>query len=73
MEHEKRQNTTVIEVDGEQLVGALRKAGLEPEKLNLRGVLGKGVDVEELESRLRGAAAARSGWHVTVSVSVSKD
>jgi hypothetical protein len=74
MAREKPQNTTTVDLDGRQLVGALRKAGLDPEKLNLRGVLGRGVDVEELESRLRGVgAAARSSWHVKVSVSVSRD
>lgn len=74
MEQEKKKNTTIMELDGNQLVGALRKAGLDPEKLNLKEVLGRGVDVEELESRLRGVgAAARSGWHVSVHVSISKD
>ena len=70
---EQKKTTTTVELDGNQLVGALQKAGLDPHKLDLRGALGKGVDVEELESRLRGPAAARSGWHVVVTVSVSRD
>ena len=71
---EKKMTTTTVELDGNQLVEALRKAGLDPNKLDLRAALGKGVDVEELQSRLKGTERARSSaWHVKVSVSVSRD
>ncbi|MFZ0860584.1 MAG: hypothetical protein ABR881_25450 [Candidatus Sulfotelmatobacter sp.] len=67
----EKKTTTTVELDGNQLVGALQKAGLDPNKLDLRETLGKRVDIEELESRLRGVAA-KSGWHVSVSVTVSR-
>ena len=71
---EQKKTITTVELDGDHLVNALQKAGLDPKKLDLKGALGKGVDIEELQSRLHGAAAARkSGWHVSVSVSVSRD
>lgn len=70
-EQQGHKATTSVELDGSRLVGALQKAGLDPQKLDLRETLGKGVDVEELQSRLRSAARA-SGWHVTVTVSVSR-
>jgi hypothetical protein len=65
----KKPTTTTINMDGPTLVSALQKAGLDPKKLDLKGTLGKGVDVEELQSRLRGpATAAARNWKVTVSV-----
>jgi len=71
---EKKVTTTTVELDGAQLVSALQKAGLDPQKLDLKGTLGKGVDIEELQSRLRGPAArAKSGWHVKVTVEVTRD
>ncbi|HTW81021.1 MAG TPA: hypothetical protein VME23_15850 [Terracidiphilus sp.] len=70
---EKKTTSTTVELDGRKLVGALEKAGLDTKKLDLRETLGRGVDIEELQSRLRGGAAAASGWHVSVSVSVSRD
>lgn len=69
----EKKTTTTVELDGHKLVGALEKAGFDPKRLDLKETLGKGVDIEELQSRLRGGAAASSGWHVTVTVSVSRD
>ena len=69
----EKKNTTTMELDGQKLVGALQKAGLDPKKLDLKEALGRGVDIEELQSRLRGGAAASGSWHVSVSVSVSRD
>ena len=68
---EKRPTTTTVDLDGPQLVSTLKKAGLDPKKLNLKGALGKGVDVEELQSRLRGTGteAAAAGWKVSVTIS----
>jgi hypothetical protein len=60
--------TTNIEMDGPELVEALRRAGMDPERLDLRHILGPHVDVEELQSRLRQRASAHA-WRVTVSVS----
>jgi hypothetical protein len=69
MATEKRPTTTTVDLDGPQLIGALRKAGLDPKKLDLKGVLGRGVDVEELQSRLRGPATeAAASWKVSVTV-----
>jgi hypothetical protein len=70
------QKTKTIELDGNELVAALHKAGMDPTKLDLKHALGGKLDVEELESRLRAAGkpgAAASHWHVTVSVAVSRD
>ena len=68
----EKKTTTTVELDGNQLVGALQKAGLDPKKLDLRETLGTRVDIEELESRLRGVSA-KSGWHVSVTIKVSRD
>jgi|HubBroStandDraft_2_1064218.scaffolds.fasta_scaffold878142_2 hypothetical protein len=69
------QKTHTIQLDGNKLVAALHKAGMDPAKLDLHSALGAKVDVEELQSRLReaaksGASASAGGWHVTVTVSV---
>ncbi len=61
--------TTTIEMDGPHLVEALHRAGMDPAKLDLRGILGTHVDVEELQSRLRQPrAATHGGWTVAVVV-----
>ena len=70
MADEKRPTTTTIDLDGPQLISTLKKAGLDPKKLNLKGALGKGIDVEELQSRLRAPATeAAAGWKVSVTIS----
>ena len=68
---EPTKKTTTIELDGNHLVQTLRQAGLDPHKLDVRKALpGGNVDVEELESRLKGTGSAAAGsWKVSVTVS----
>jgi hypothetical protein len=70
----EKKTTTTVELDGNQLVSALQKAGLDPTKLDLKETLGPRVDIQELQSRLHSAGkAAASHWHVNVTVTVSRD
>jgi hypothetical protein len=64
-----------IQLDGDHVVQLLRRAGLDPNKLSVRDALpGAKVDVEELESRLKGTRApSKGGGGWKVSVSISKD
>lgn len=55
-----------VEIDGNKLVSQLTRAGLDPTKLDLPAVVGRprGLDITELESRLRSANTATAGdWH----------
>ncbi|HEX4227241.1 MAG TPA: hypothetical protein VHZ07_01130 [Bryobacteraceae bacterium] len=60
-----------IQLDGNHLVETLKHAGMDPSKLDLKKALpGAHVDMEELETRLKGTGAAKSGsWHVSVTIS----
>lgn len=58
-----------VSLNGNDLVKHLTRAGLDPKRLDLKGI-SPDLDTKELESRLHGAgAAAAKGWHVTVTVS----
>ena len=55
-----------VEIDGNKLVGQLTRAGLDPTKLDLPAIVGRprGLDITELESRLRAAGNAKAAdWH----------
>jgi hypothetical protein len=65
-----------ISLDGNAVVKHLAKAGLDPRKLDLTGILGAdakgkpGLDIAELESNLHSAqTSAAKRWHVGVVVS----
>ncbi len=45
--------TTNIEIDPQQLIEALQRAGLDLTKLNFREILGAHVDIDELQSNLK--------------------
>jgi hypothetical protein len=69
--HNEPKTTATIEMDAGDLVHALRKAGLDPDKVDLREVIGEKLDVEELQSRLRGVGArdpSRFGWGVSITI-----
>jgi hypothetical protein len=57
-------------LDGNQLLGSLTKAGLDPKKLDLAKLLGRGVsalDIRELETLLHSAdAAQKAKWKASV-------
>jgi hypothetical protein len=63
--------TQTIRLDGNHLIETLKHAGMDPQKLDLKKALPGGqVDMEELETRLKGTGAAKSGsWHVSVTIS----
>ena len=55
-----------VEIDGNKLVGQLTRAGLDTTKLDLPAIVGRprGLDITELESRLRAAGNAKAAdWH----------
>ena len=60
--------TASVELDGQHLVQALQRAGMDPAKLNLREILGSRVDIQELQSRLQ-RPTPDVEWHFHVSVS----
>ena len=57
-----------MELNGNLVLQALKNAGMDPARLNLREILGSRVDIEELQARLhRPQPDAEWHFHFTVS------
>lgn len=70
-EEEPRVTKADITMDGNRMVETLKKAGLDPSRLNLKEVVGPGVDIEELQSRLRATGTPTAArWEVRITVTI---
>ena len=63
--------SATVKLDGDHVLQALKAAGMDPHKIDVRKTLPNlHYDYEELESRLKGSLApSKGGWHVAVVVS----
>lgn len=61
-----------VEMDGNRILEALQKAGLDFQRLDVKELLGGGADAEELESRLQEMATSTAeSWEVQGGVKIT--